>query len=92
MHSGFAEKKGLSCSSFPKACPSNNFYDRLFNKTVELHYKVFPDECNLQHNDGNDIMENIYREKFEKSKHEFCTLNTTAVLEDEEWKQFFNGL
>ena len=78
------EKKNLSCFDFPKKCPSNHFYDTLFEKAMELHYKVFPDDA------GHDNVESMYREKFERSKSKFCTLNATAVLDDSEWREFLS--
>ena len=53
-------------------------YDALFNKSIDLDFKVFSDEHDYHH-----VIES-YREKFAKSKSKFCTLNATAMLEDKE--------
>ena len=78
------EKRGLTCSDFPKSCPSDGFYEKLFQTSMKLHYKIFPDD--------DQSIEVDYREKFERIKYKFCTLNSTAVFEDEGWRSFFTSL
>ena len=78
------EEKGLSCQDFPQACPSDDFYNKLFNFSMNIHYKIFPND--------NKTIEVFYKEKFQKSKLKFCSVNATAVLMQDEWRNFLKGL
>merc|ERR1711862_777431 len=86
----FQEDQGLSCSNFPKSCPTIDFYDRLFKKSMELHYKVFPDD--YKNSTSKSTIESFYRQKFEKAKSKFCTLNFTSVFKDNKLRKFLGRL
>lgn len=83
----YQEELGFGCSDFPASCPSDEFYEQLFQTSMELHLKIFPDDI-----DDDDSVRREYREKFEAKKYKFCTLNSTAVFEDKQWEAFFRNL
>ena len=89
---GFHQNMTRKSQTLPKACPSADFYSRVLNDSMQKEERVF---SHFYRNDPlfqMDHWKKLHREAFEKDKHKLCTVNTTAVLENDEWKSFFPSL
>lgn len=80
---------GLNNRDFPQVCPSQDFYDRVLNESLRLEEIV---KLNASHFTIDDLQRQL-RSAFADalSRGKFCTINTTAVLEDPKWVDFFRG-
>ena len=78
---------GLSGQEFPMICPLRKFYDTMLEESLRLEKIVMP-------KDQHEELESQHMEAFEKARksHKFCTINTTAVLEEKQWLDFFKSL
>jgi len=93
----YQKSRGLSCNDFAKACPNETFYSDLFQHSFMLRNKILLRDSSIsQHNEEYNyhdyLTEKQYYERFESVRHKFCTINTTHVLLQKEWKTFFTNL
>lgn len=76
-----------SSTDFAKACPSETFLKRIWRETLRRQKNIRPKQ---QHGH----IQRKLRITFDKAvqSEKFCTINATAVLEDQQWINFFERL
>lgn len=81
----YQKEQDLLNDNFPLICPDKDFFESLLKKTVELYSNVYKDVTDEQKRDK----ELQYREKLSKKRKKFCELDTSTMIEQENWKSFF---
>lgn len=74
-------------TDFPKSCPSRSFLKHVLRESLQTEKKIYPKEQHRQ-------MGRKHRAAFARlvESEKFCTINTTAVLNDRQWIDFFNSM
>jgi len=87
----YQKELGLVFDDFPLDCPSQDFYDSLLKKSIELYTNVY---YKNQHNhDINNIIkekEEQYLKSLNQKRKKFCVINADEMLLNKTWIDFFN--
>ena len=82
------ETLGKTSTDFPKICPPGGFLKRILKESIQTAKRIWPDPAHHAR------LEREHRQAFARAVEadKFCTINATAVLEDQEWIDFFNHM
>ena len=87
-----AIEKNLSyqtSASIPKTCPSQQFYDLLFNESMTHYFNLFKNYNFYYKTLEDKKKEYIERLNNMKDDYKFCTVDAEKMLLQEEWITFF---
>lgn len=88
----YASLKNLhyqTSASIPKTCPSQKFYDLLFNESMTHYFNIFKNYDFYYKTLEDKKKEYIERLNNMKDNYKFCTVDAEKMLLQEEWISFF---
>ena len=80
------DEQGLKVTDFPLLCPTTPHAMALFNASIAMEAKLFPD----RKEDNDNRLEATFQKRLETKA--FCNVDVEKVLEEKAWIDFFKSL